>query len=63
MKGLSLFEDRDPERKGDWRVEYFDDDGGGYVTIFAGPQAEARARAYHAALVTGALKVITVAGH
>src|SRR3954454_21578170 len=25
---------------GEWRVEYFDDDGGCYVTIFAGPAAE-----------------------
>jgi hypothetical protein len=30
----------------EWRVEYFDDDGGCYVTIFAGPAAEARAKAY-----------------
>ena len=27
-----------------WRVEYFDDDGGCYVTIFAGPHAGQRAR-------------------
>jgi hypothetical protein len=29
---------------------YFDRDGGCYVTIFAGPAAEERARGYHAAL-------------
>lgn len=30
------------DRKGrpEWRVEYFDDDGGCYVTIFGGPFAE-----------------------
>jgi hypothetical protein len=29
---------------GEWRVEYQDDEGGCYVTIFAGPKAEERAR-------------------
>jgi hypothetical protein len=29
---------------GEWRVEYFDDDGGCYVTIFAGPAAERKVR-------------------
>ena len=33
----------DQARNGDWRVEYFDADGGCYVTVFAGPKAEARA--------------------
>ena len=33
-----------------WRVEYQDDDGGCYVTIFAGPAAEQRARTYYEAL-------------
>ena len=32
---------------GQWRVEYFDYDGGCYVTIFAVPVAERRARDYH----------------
>src|SRR3954466_15181339 len=32
---------------GEWRVEYFDDDGGCYITIFAGPAAERRARDYY----------------
>jgi len=27
---------------GDWRVEYVDQDGGCYVAIFAGPEAERR---------------------
>jgi alcohol dehydrogenase (cytochrome c) len=32
---ISAFEDR--EEDGEWRVEYFDDDGGCYVAVFAGP--------------------------
>jgi hypothetical protein len=39
---ITVFEDRANE--GDWRVEYFDDDGGCYITIFAGVKAEERAR-------------------
>ena len=31
---------------GEWLVEYFDDDGADYVTIFTGQEAEARARDY-----------------
>jgi hypothetical protein len=42
----------------EWRVEYFDDDGGCYVTIFAGPACERRARDYFGALKTGAVKII-----
>jgi hypothetical protein len=56
---VSVFEDR--IEKGDWRVEYFDDDGSCYLTLFAGP-AEQRARAYHAALEAGTLKVICAEG-
>jgi hypothetical protein len=41
-----------------WRVEYFDDDGGCYVTIFAGPVAEARAKAYWTALQLGEADII-----
>jgi hypothetical protein len=52
---VSLNEDRDV--KGDWRVEYFDDDGGCYVTIFAGPAAERRARDYFASLKSGHLRI------
>jgi hypothetical protein len=37
---VSVLEDY--EEPGDWRVEYFDSDGGCYVTIFAGPEAEPR---------------------
>jgi hypothetical protein len=48
-----LFEDR--EHNGEWRVEYFDDDGGCYVTVFAGPMA---ARAYYGALTNRTLAVI-----
>jgi hypothetical protein len=40
-KTIHVFEDR--EHAGDWRVEYFDDDGGCYVTIFSGPMAQQRA--------------------
>jgi hypothetical protein len=49
-----------PDRYGEseWRVEYQDDDGGCYVTIFAGPAAERRARDYFNALKTGALKTV-----
>ena len=45
---IEVFGDRQglPE----WRVEYVDDDGGCYVTIFAGPFAEKRAREYAEAL-------------
>ena len=45
---IDVFADRQglPE----WRVEYVDDDGGCYVTIFAGPFAEKRAREYADAL-------------
>jgi hypothetical protein len=48
----------DRHGNGDWRVEWFDDDGGCYVTIFAGEAAERRARAYFAALKSGALQVV-----
>jgi hypothetical protein len=34
----------DFDRNGESRVEYQDDDGGCYITIFAGPKAEQRAR-------------------
>ena len=53
-----VFEDRD--QAGEWRVEYFDEDGGCYVTIFAGPGAEKRARDYGDALKAGVLKLVTV---
>lgn len=49
---------RDREDPADWRVEYQDDDGSCFVTIFSGPQAQARARAYYAALETGKIKLI-----
>jgi hypothetical protein len=48
-----LFEDH---QDFSWRVEYFDEEGGRYVTIFAGPAAEPRARAYRNALKTGQLE-------
>jgi hypothetical protein len=41
----------------EWRVEYQDDDGACYVTIFAGPDAEQRARDYQAALYAGAIRL------
>ena len=52
---LDLSVQEDKEAPGDWRVEYFDDDGSCFVTIFAGPHAEPRARDYHEALRTGLL--------
>jgi hypothetical protein len=46
-----------PTQTGEWRVEYFDDDGGCYVTVFAGPRAEKRARDYAGALRAGGAQV------
>jgi hypothetical protein len=40
----------------DWRVEYFDHDSRCYVTVFAGPAAQQRARIYFDALTAGTLK-------
>jgi hypothetical protein len=45
----------------EWRVEYCDNDGGCYVTIFAGPAAEARAKAYWTALQLGEIDIIVAA--
>jgi hypothetical protein len=53
-----VFEDRG--EAGEWRVEYFDDDGGCYVTIFAGPEAERRAQDYADALRAGVIDLVTV---
>ena len=50
---VSVNEDR--HGSGEWRVEYFDDDGGCYITIFAGPASERRARDYFASLKSGRL--------
>jgi hypothetical protein len=55
---ISVFEDG--EEKGEWRVEYFDVDGACYLTVFAGPGAEKRARDYGEALKTGILKLVKV---
>ena len=38
-----------------WRVDWFDSDGAGYITIFAGQEAESRARDYHDAIKGGRL--------
>jgi hypothetical protein len=46
----------DPLHPDDWRVEYFDDEGGCYVTIFSGPDAKARAFDYGAAMRNRTLK-------
>ena len=48
-----VFEDR--ATPGEWRVEWFDSDGAGYITIFAGQEAEARAKDYHNAIKDGRL--------
>jgi hypothetical protein len=37
---------RDKVHPDDWRVEWFDEDGGCEVAIFSGPNAEPRARAF-----------------
>ena len=50
-RDINLF--RDKVDADAWRVEYFDDDGGCYVAIFAGPAAEQRARDYYKALMAG----------
>jgi hypothetical protein len=55
---ISVFEDRE-EDSDFWHVEYSDDDGGCYVTVFAGPAAERRARDYCEALKAGVLKLVT----
>jgi hypothetical protein len=55
---IKVFEDQIVS--GEWRVEYFDDDGGCYVAIFAGPAAEQRARDYGGALSTHLLTPVTV---
>jgi hypothetical protein len=49
---------KDRAGTGEWRVEYFDDDGGCYVTVFAGPKAERRARDYFDALKFGRLRTV-----
>jgi hypothetical protein len=53
---VSVREDRDGT--GEWGVEYFDDDGACYVTVFAGPKAERRARDYFDALKFGRLRTV-----
>ena len=53
---VTIIEDRDDAAQ--WRVEYFDDDGGCYVTVFAGPKAEQRARDYFHALKFGRLRTV-----
>jgi hypothetical protein len=52
---IKVFEDR--VVPGQWRVEYFDDDGGCYVAISA---AEQRARDYGDALIEGVLTPVSV---
>ena len=51
---VSVNEDR--SGTGEWRVEYFDDDGGCYVTIFAG-RGRGRARDYFISLKSGRLTI------
>ena len=47
-RDLALVEDE--VIPGEWRVEYFDDDGDDYVAIFVGQEAESRARDYRDAI-------------
>jgi hypothetical protein len=44
LETAKVFGDR--EWPGDWRVEWFDDDGGCEVAIFSGPNAHERALRY-----------------
>jgi hypothetical protein len=44
------------DQNGDWLVEYSDAGGGRYVTIFAGPEPERRARDYFHVLKTGVVQ-------
>jgi hypothetical protein len=44
LESAKVFQDR--RIPGDWRVEWFDDDGGCEVAIFSGPNARDRARRY-----------------
>ena len=48
----------DRHDRGVWRVEYQDDDGGCYVTIFSGAAAKQRALDYFEALQLGRLRTI-----
>jgi hypothetical protein len=57
-EAIDLVVIEDHTHKGDWRVEWHDDDGGCYVTIFTGRAAEARARAYVQALKSGILSTL-----
>ncbi len=63
LRPVAIFEDR--YRSGEWRVEYFDDDACCYVTVFAGTEAERRARQYFSALKGGQLSTIreTIVSH
>jgi hypothetical protein len=54
QRELCVHEDR--YGTGEWHVSYYDDDGGCYVTVFGGPEAEWRAREYFGALKTGQLR-------
>ena len=53
----------DRHEKGVWRVEYQDDDGGCYVTIFWGAAAKQRALDYFEALQLGHLRTIREVPH
>jgi hypothetical protein len=53
-RDLTLVEDE--VIPGEWRVEYFDEEGDDYLTIFVGQQAELRARDYRDAIKEGRLE-------
>jgi hypothetical protein len=52
--GLTVY----PAEGGSYVVEYTDTEGAAYVTVFAGPESENRAREYFDALRLGQLKII-----
>jgi hypothetical protein len=60
LRKVTVYEDR--YDNGEWRVEYFDDDGGCCVAVFAGPEAERRAREYFADLKSEQLRTIRASG-
>jgi hypothetical protein len=54
-RALDLSISRDPVIASRWRVEWLDNEGAVYITIFAGPSAEERARDFREAVADGRL--------
>lgn len=60
-RNLMLAEDM--EHPDLWRVEWFDNGGRAYITVFAGPSAGERARDYHDAIKDRRLLSHVANGH